>query len=118
VASALARVDDVGQSVAVSERACVAVEAMEGTDAMLRRAAALALTAARCAWSKSRTAASICSLTCPSPARPPFRTMIECGATALAIDAGRTLLLDQRRNVAGSPLRAGIAVVGCQPEES
>ena len=32
---------DIGQSVAVSERACVAVEAMEGTDAMLRRAASL-----------------------------------------------------------------------------
>ena len=32
---------DVGQSVAICERACVAVEAMEGTDAMLRRAAGL-----------------------------------------------------------------------------
>jgi UDP-2,3-diacylglucosamine hydrolase len=31
----------VGQSVAVCERACVALEAMEGTDAMLRRAAGL-----------------------------------------------------------------------------
>src|SRR6185436_15940352 len=33
---------DVGQSVAICERACVALEAMEGTDVMLRRAAALA----------------------------------------------------------------------------
>ena len=40
VANALAGFD-VGQSVAICERACVAVEAMEGTDAMLRRAAAL-----------------------------------------------------------------------------
>ncbi len=40
VANALAG-HDVGQSVAISERACVAVEAMEGTDAMLRRAATL-----------------------------------------------------------------------------
>ena len=32
---------DIGQSVAIAERACVAVEAMEGTDAMLRRAASL-----------------------------------------------------------------------------
>ena len=32
---------DVGQSVAICERACVALEAMEGTDAMLRRAAGL-----------------------------------------------------------------------------
>src|SRR5277367_6671751 len=40
IASALA-VLDIGQSVAVAERACVAVEAIEGTDAMLRRAASL-----------------------------------------------------------------------------
>src|SRR5581483_9742912 len=40
IAHALAAVD-VGQSVAVCDRACVAVEAMEGTDAMLRRAAGL-----------------------------------------------------------------------------
>jgi UDP-2,3-diacylglucosamine hydrolase len=40
VANALAGFD-IGQSVAIAERACVAVEAMEGTDAMLRRAASL-----------------------------------------------------------------------------
>src|ERR1051325_7922640 len=40
VANALAGFD-VGQSVAICERACVALEAMEGTDAMLRRAASL-----------------------------------------------------------------------------
>ncbi len=40
---------DVGQSVAVCERACVALEAMEGTDAMLRRAAGLA-NGRRCVW--------------------------------------------------------------------
>ena len=41
IATALAG-SDIGQSVAIAERACVAVEAMEGTDAMLRRAASLA----------------------------------------------------------------------------
>ncbi len=40
IAATLSQVD-VGQSVAIAERACVAVEAMEGTDAMLRRAALL-----------------------------------------------------------------------------
>src|SRR5580692_12812259 len=40
IASALAALD-VGQSVAIADRACIAVEAMEGTDAMLRRAASL-----------------------------------------------------------------------------
>ena len=41
IANALAAFD-IGQSVAIAERACVALEAMEGTDAMLRRAAGLA----------------------------------------------------------------------------
>src|SRR5579871_6259279 len=41
VAAALSSLD-IGQSVVIAERACVAVEAMEGTDAMLRRAASLA----------------------------------------------------------------------------
>ena len=40
IASALAGFD-LGQSVAIADRACVALEAMEGTDAMLRRAATL-----------------------------------------------------------------------------
>ena len=40
IAAALSE-HDIGQSVAIAERACVAVEAMEGTDAMLRRAASL-----------------------------------------------------------------------------
>ena len=45
VANALAGFD-IGQSVAICERACVAVEAMEGTDAMLRRAASWSTDAA------------------------------------------------------------------------
>jgi DUF1009 family protein len=46
VAGALAGFD-IGQGVAISERACVAVEAMEGTDAMLRRAAGRSTAALR-----------------------------------------------------------------------
>ena len=62
VANALAGFD-VGQSVAICERACVAVEAMEGTDAMLRRAAGAGQSAAAWRWSKSPAAASIsCSM--------------------------------------------------------
>src|SRR5262249_4172787 len=40
IATTLSQID-VGQSVAIADRACVAVEAMEGTDAMLHRAASL-----------------------------------------------------------------------------
>ena len=45
-----------------------------------------------------------------------IRTMSECNATALAVDAGRTLLLD-RDEMLSLAAAAGIAVVGCKPEE-
>lgn len=114
VASALARVD-VGQSVAVSERACVAVEAMEGTDAMLRRAAALAngrpLRLVKVSHRRQHLLFDV-----PVAGPGTIRTMIECGATALAVDAGRTLLLD-RDEMLRLAAEAGIAIVGCAPEE-
>ncbi len=47
IAAALSE-HDIGQSVAIAERACVAVEAMEGTDAMLRRAVLLVGRESRC----------------------------------------------------------------------
>ena len=114
VASALARVD-VGQSVAVSERACVAVEAMEGTDAMLRRAAALAngrpLRLVKVSHRRQHLLFDV-----PVAGPGTIRTMIECGATALAVDAGRTLLLD-RDEMLQLAAAAGIAIVGCRPEQ-
>ena len=115
VANALAG-HDVGQSVAISERACVAVEAMEGTDAMLRRASTLVNGRALRLVKVSRRRKHLL-FDVPAVGPSTIQTMIECGATALAVDAGRTLLLDKEemlRLAAG----AGIAVVGCQPEES
>ena len=47
IANALAGFD-IGQSVAIAERACVALEAMEGTDAMLRARPRVWSTASRC----------------------------------------------------------------------
>ena len=58
VANALAGFD-IGQSVAIAERACVALEAMEGTDAMLRARPRPGQTANRCALSKFHVVASI-----------------------------------------------------------
>jgi hypothetical protein len=108
VASALARVD-------VSERACVAVEAMEGTDAMLRRAAALANgRPLRLVKVSHRRQHLLFDVPVAGPAT--IRTMIECGATALAVDAGRTLLLD-RDEMLQLAAAASIAIVGCRPEQ-
>ena len=85
---------DIGQSVAIAERACVAVEAMEGTDAMLRRAASLVEGKPLCLVKGSRRRKHLL-YDVPVVGAETVRVMRETGTTALAIDAGRTLLLDR-----------------------
>lgn len=85
---------DLGQSVVICGQACVAVEAMEGTDACIRRAASLsqgrALTVVKVAKARQDMRFDV-----PVIGPETIRTMRECGATALAIDAQRTLLIDR-----------------------
>ncbi len=114
VAGALAGFD-IGQSVAVCDRACVAVEAMEGTDAMLRRAAALVNGKPLRLVKVSRRRKHLL-FDVPVAGPETIAVMRETGATALAVDAGRTLLLDRGAMLAAADA-GGIAVVGYQPEE-
>ncbi len=93
LASVLATAD-IGQSVAISERACVAAEAMEGTDAMLRRAASLTGGRPLRLVKASRGRAHLL-FDVPVAGLTTIETMIETGTTAFALDAGRTLLLDK-----------------------
>ena len=93
VANALAAFD-VGQSVAVCERACVAVEAMEGTDAMVQRAASL-VNGKPLVLVKVSTGRKHLLFDVPVIGPGTVQTMIQTGTTALGIDAGRTLLLDR-----------------------
>jgi UDP-2,3-diacylglucosamine hydrolase len=93
IASVLASVD-IGQSVAISEKACVAVEAMEGTDSMLRRAASLTNGKPLRLIKASRGRAHLL-FDVPVAGLTTVETMIETQTTALAVDAGRTLLLDK-----------------------
>jgi UDP-2,3-diacylglucosamine hydrolase len=93
---------DIGQTVVVAESACVAVEAMEGTDATIERAGYLMRSLAGEASTLSR------ALTVVKIAKPnqdmrfdvpvigvkTIEVMGAAGATCLAIDAGRCLLLD------------------------
>jgi len=85
---------DVGQSVAVAERAVVAVEAMEGTDAMLRRAASLVEGKPLRLIKGSRRRGHLL-FDVPVVGPQTIDVMRETGTTALAVDAGRTLLLDR-----------------------
>jgi hypothetical protein len=111
VANALAGFD-VGQSVAICERAAVAVEAMEGTDAMLRRAATLAngrkLTLVKMARRREHLLFDV-----PVVGLDTVPVMLETGTTALAVEAGRTLMLDREAMIEAAD-EAGIAIFGVE----
>src|SRR5882672_1180395 len=98
VANALAGFD-VGQSVAICERACVAVEEMEGTDAMLRRAAGL-VNGRRMALVKVARRREHLLFDVPVVGLATVAVMKETGATVLSVEAGRTLMLDKGEMIA------------------
>jgi len=112
IAAALSR-KDIGQSVAIADRACVAVEAMEGTDAMLRRAASLVegkpLRLVKAAQRRKHLLYDV-----PVIGPMTMDVMRETGTTAVAIDAGKTLLLDREELIARAN-SAGITIVGTTP---
>jgi DUF1009 family protein len=114
IANALAGLD-VGQSVAISERACVAIEAMEGTDTMLRRAALLTngspLRLVKVARRRRHMLFDV-----PVAGLNTISVMKETGTTVLAVDAGRTLLLDKEQMLQAAD-REGIAIIGYEPED-
>lgn len=101
---------DVGQTVVIADCACVAAEAMEGTDAAIRRAAALAqgrpLTVVKVAKPRQDLRFDV-----PVVGPQTIAAMRESGATCLAIDAGITLLLDRKR-LLESAAQADIAIEG------
>ncbi len=106
---------DVGQSVAICDGACVAVEAMEGTDAMLERAASLVNGKPLRLVKVSRRRGHLL-FDVPVAGPGTMEAMHKAGATALAVDAGRTLLLDREAMLARAN-ECGISVVGCEAEQ-
>jgi DUF1009 family protein len=103
---------DLGQSVAIAERACVALEAMEGTDAMLRRAATL-VEGRRLTLVKASSRRRHLLFDVPVIGPGTIDTMIETNTTALAVDAGRTLMLD-REELLEKANKAKLAIVGLE----
>jgi DUF1009 family protein len=104
---------DIGQTIAVRDRAVVAIEAMEGTDSVIRRAGALAnkdnLTIIKVSKPEQDMRFDI-----PVVGLPTIETMIESGATALVIDATRTIVFDREKMVAVADSHQ-IAVVALPP---
>jgi hypothetical protein len=107
VAREIARLD-LGQTIVVRARACVAVEAMEGTDATVRRAGQLAkgrLTVVKVAKPNQDMRFDV-----PVVGVPTVETMAEAGATCLCVTAGKTLIFDREEMLALANRRR-IAVV-------
>jgi DUF1009 family protein len=100
---------DIGQTVVVKNRAVVAVEAMEGTDAVIRRAREIAGPGTRII--KVAKPNQDMRFDVPVVGLATIEAMRGAGATALSIDAGRTLVVDGDR-VFSMADEAGIAVVG------
>ena len=113
IANALASFD-IGQSVVIAERACVALEAMEGTDAILKRAAALVNGKPLRLVKVSRRRKHLL-FDVPVAGIDTIRVMQETKTTVMAVDAGRTLFLDKEQLLA-SANEAGIAIVGVAPQ--
>ena len=112
VANEIARLD-LGQTIVVRAKACVAIEAMEGTDATIRRAGELAngkLTVVKVAKPGQDMRFDV-----PVVGVPTIETMIAAGATCLSVTAGKTLIFD-REEVIRLANDKKIAVIGSQDE--
>jgi UDP-2,3-diacylglucosamine hydrolase len=102
---------DIGQTIVVKDAAVVAVEAMEGTDAVIARAGQLAGPGTRVV--KVAKPNQDMRFDVPVVGLATLRAMQAAGATVLSIDAGRTLVFDRQALIAAAD-EAGIAVVGRQ----
>ncbi len=99
---------DLGQTVVVREGACIAVEAMEGTDAVIERAASLSH-GKRLAVVKVARPGQDMRFDVPVVGMKTIEVMKRSNATALGVDAERTLLFE-RPKLLSSADEAGIAI--------
>jgi len=99
---------DIGQTVVVADSACIAVEAMEGTDETIARAARFANGRPLVVVKVSKPRQDM-RFDVPVVGLPTVESMKLAGATALAIDANRTLLFDREKLIAMAD-EAGISI--------
>lgn len=114
IAGEIARLD-LGQTIVVRAKACVAVEAMEGTDATIKRAGELAkgkLTVVKVAKPNQDMRFDV-----PVVGLPTVETMIAAGATCLCLTAGKTLIFDKEEMIALAD-KNKITIVGAAENET
>jgi DUF1009 family protein len=99
---------DIGQTVVIASQACVAVEAMEGTDAAIERAGALmrSLDADASTLERNLTVVKVAKpkqdmrFDVPVIGVATIEAMARAGATCLSLEAGRTLIFDREKVIA------------------
>ena len=108
---------DIGQTVVVAEAACIAVEAMEGTDATIRRAGEImASMAGASTLARNLTVVKVAKpnqdmrFDVPVIGTSTIEVMQQAGATCLALDAGKCLLLEGDAVVQAAD-EAGVTIV-------
>ncbi|MCC7191284.1 MAG: UDP-2,3-diacylglucosamine diphosphatase LpxI [Phycisphaeraceae bacterium] len=101
---------DVGQAIAVREREVIAVEAIEGTDAMIRRAGELCRIGG---WTllKAGKHTQDMRFDVPTVGLQTIENLKRCSARCLVVQSGKVILADKLELLAAAD-RAGIAVVG------
>src|SRR5881628_1063205 len=102
IAQEIARLD-LGQTIVIRDRACVAIEAMEGTDAVIRRAGGLVrgrLTVVKIAKPDQDMRFDV-----PVVGVPTIESMIGANATCLCLSAGQTLIFDREEMIRVANIR-------------
>ena len=116
---------DLGQTVVIAAGACVAAEAMEGTDATIARAGALmrSLDDEASTLGRRLTVVKVAKpqqdmrFDVPIAGVPTIAAMRRADATCLCVEAGRTLLFD-REGMIREANEAGIAIVGVRADQA
>jgi hypothetical protein len=113
---------DIGQTVVISDGACVAVEAMEGTDETIARAARIVSGKPLCVVKVSKPGQDM-RFDVPVIGLPTIEQMRSSRATALALDAARTLLFDRAKlielaDAAGIAIQAFPPAISVEPKDA
>src|SRR5437867_12472634 len=111
IAREIARLD-LGQTIVIRDRACVAIEAMEGTDAVIRRAGQLVR--GRLTMIKVAKPDQDMRFDVPVVGVPTLETMKDCGATCLCLTAAKTLMFDREEMIKVANTRK-IVIVAVEP---
>ena len=103
---------DVGQSIAVKEEDIIAVEAIEGTDAMIARAGELVRAGG---WTLVKVAKPAQDMRFDVPTVGPgtVRHVHEAGGKVICVEAGQTLLVEREKTWALADA-LGVVIVGCE----